>query len=244
MRTAGVDLAAEAANTAVAVIDWSTSRVTSLVHQATDRVVLDALVSADATGIDCPFGWPVAFLGFLNEHDGDELASPESSGRDWRRLMSYRRTDFRVHEATGRWPLSVSTDRIGVAAMRAAAILAAARSEGVTVDRTGGGRVAEVYPAAALAGWDLPSRAYKGVKNRQGREDLVDRLCSAVPWLDLGRFEADCRQSDDALDAVICSLVARAHALGLGSAPGEADHELATREGWIVLPQCALEQLR
>ncbi|MDQ1291823.1 MAG: hypothetical protein QG615_1632 [Nitrospirota bacterium] len=67
---------------------------------------------------------------------------------------------------------------------------------------------------------------------------------SAAPWIGLGAVAADCRESDDALDAVICSLVARAQALGLGPSAGAADRDRTAREGWIVLPECAPERLR
>ncbi len=46
-----------------------------------------------------------------------------------------------------------------------------------------------------------------------------------------------CIESDDALDALLAALIARAAALGLTVPPGADDLELARREGWIHLPQ-------
>lgn len=48
-----------------------------------------------------------------------------SSVRD----LSYRLTDLFVRDAAGLWPLSVSTDRIGIVAFRAARLLADLEAE-------------------------------------------------------------------------------------------------------------------
>jgi len=57
--------------------------------------------------------------------------------------LRYRRTDLWIREETGIVPLSVSTDRIGVPALRIARALA-------IEDKAGNGTVVEVYPAAAF----------------------------------------------------------------------------------------------
>lgn len=59
-----------------------------------------------------------------------------------------------------------------------------------------------------------------------------------TPWLDWepGAREA-CVESHDALDAVLCALIARAAALGLTEEPSAEDRELARAEGWIHLPR-------
>jgi hypothetical protein len=58
-----------------------------------------------------------------------------------------------------------------------------------------------------------------------------------LPWLQWapGGWEAYI-QSDDALDAVLAALVARAAALGFTILPSDADIGLARTEGWIHLP--------
>ncbi len=61
-------------------------------------------------------------------------------------------------------PLSVSTDRISFAAIRCARILSeVARREGA-VDRSGSGKVVEVYTAAALRQWGLD---FRGLRREQ-----------------------------------------------------------------------------
>ena len=59
-----------------------------------------------------------------------------------------------------------------------------------------------------------------------------------APWLEWapGAWEA-CVASDDALDAVLCALIARAAALGLTAPPPAEELELARAEGWIHLPR-------
>ena len=207
-----------------------------------DSEIVKAVVGADAAGIDCPLGWPEAFVDMVNAHREGSVPLPAGSA-SWRQGLRYRRTDLAVQEATGLWPLSVSTDRIGVAAMRAAALLARLDAAGSHVERAGGGPVVEVYPAAALRLWGLPATKYKRAPNQAGLDALVTLLARAAPWLSLGEHEALCRQSDDAFDAVVASLVARASALGLGSSPSPDAHDTATREGWIVLPQGPLSAL-
>jgi hypothetical protein len=71
----------------------------------------------------------------------------------------------------------------------------------------------------------------------------VDALLEALPGLDLCQAEPFCRQSDDAFDAVVCALVARAAALGTTAAPPDHLAHLAASEGWIMLPTTALTQL-
>ena len=170
--TVGVDLAAEAAGTAVAVIAWDDARaqVTALVPDATDADVVAAARLADKVGVDCPFGWPTGFVRLVGEHERGLLAPPASSGRDWRRSLTMRVTDGHVHALTGLTPLSVSADRIGHAALRWAAIAATLGAAGLDVRRDGSGLLAEVYPSAALRHWQLPHRGYKGSANREVRE--------------------------------------------------------------------------
>jgi predicted nuclease with RNAse H fold len=242
--TAGVDLAAEANGTAVALIAWgdSSARLTTLDEGADDAGVLAGAREADKVGVDCPFGWPTAFVHLVHDHELGQLEAPPSSGRDWRRGLTMRVTDQYVHRVTGLTPLSVAADRIGHAALRWAAIAATLAGNGLDVSRDGSGLLAEVYPAAALHHWRWPHRGYKGPSNRPVRESLVDRLLAEAPWLDLGEHEQACRRSDDALDAVLCALVARAVALHATGAPGP-DHPIATVEGWIHVPTVPLEVL-
>lgn len=240
MQTVGIDLAAEPKKTGVAWIDWSANRarVSSLYVGATDGELLRSMSDADKTGIDCPLGWPRKFVAFIAKHQDEHVVVEDGVAADWRRKLSYRETDLHVKRTVpGIQGLSVSTDRIGVTTMRCAALLSLLAAEGLPVARTGVGPVAEVYPAASLVRWRLEHKGYKGSKGLVQRAELVDELLRAAPWLDLGVHEEECRKSDDALDAVLASMTARAAAHGLTEPiPPEAEAAAAT-EGWIALPR-------
>lgn len=239
MVTAGVDLAAQESGTAVASIRWSGAQATVEVLElgvGDDRIIA-AVAEAGLSGIDCPFGWPEPFVDFLVRHRSGNAYAPEGvTGADWRRTLAYRATDRAVREAVGRWPLSVSADRIAHPAMRCANLLARLADRGVPVDRAGGGAVVEVYPAASLHRWGLAARSYKGRGNGVALGGLVDALLQVAPWLDLGPHESLCRRSDDATDAVVAALTARAAHLGLTRGPADEDAKAARTEGWIMLP--------
>jgi len=237
VRTAGIDLAADDARTAIAEIRWSAgiAELERLVVGVDDTMVLDAIRCSDKAGVDCPLGWPVAFTRFVAAQEGGDLVVPALTGRDWRRSLAYRRTDLMVHETLGIWPMSVAADRIAHVAMRCAGLLARLAADGLAVDRTGAGVVVEVYPAASLRRWGLePFRRYKGAANADRLDLLVSALSTAAPWLRLREFEAVCRRSDHALDAVLAALTARAAALGQTTAPAG---EHAAVEGWIAVPE-------
>lgn len=249
MLTIGVDLAAEPRKTAIAQISWEadSARVIDLRLGVDDAHLVTALAGADKVGIDCPLGWPQAFVAFVAEHQNGDVQIPvDVFGKAWRRTLAYRLTDEAVRAATGLIPLSVSADKIAHPAMRAAVLLAMLTDVlGAPVQRDGGGVVVEVYPAASLATWRLPHRGYKGVSpaNVQARSHLLASLHTAAPWLDLGAHEAACRASDDAPDAVIAALTARAAALGRTTAPSPEQSPTAQREGWIALPTLDLTGL-
>ena len=246
MITCGVDLAAEAVRTAVAWVAWSPegARVVRIETRADDQMIIDAITDADKSGIDCPLGWPETFLEFVAAHRANRLGVPLSDmGRVWRRDLAYRRTDLVVHELTGRLPLSVAADRIAHVAMRCAGLLAELARRGQNVDRTGQGAIVEVYPAASLKQWGLSSHSYKRSANLPNLALLVDALRTAAPWLDLGPYEQLCRASDDATDAVVAALTARAAALHLVTVPTPDQAVLARTEGWIAVPTTSIAEL-
>jgi predicted nuclease with RNAse H fold len=247
VRTVGVDLAAEPEKTGLAVVEWETGGavVREVRLGVADPDLLEVVDGADKAGFDCPLGWPQPFVDFVTAHSrGDVTAPADLAGRDWRRQLANRATDIAVRQLTGLVPLSVSTDRIGLTAIRAAGLLGALAAAGRRVDRSGQGVVVEVYPAAALKTWGFPYRGYKGPANAAALGRLVDRLVEAAPWLALGAAEEVCRRSDDAFDAVVCALVARAAARGLTGAPGPAEQAVAATEGWIAVPTADLAALR
>lgn len=187
MRSLGIDLAAQPANTAYCAVQWyaDMALVETPVCGAHDEALLDAMEVAAWTGIDAPFGWPEPFtiaLGrYLRFADWPADATPDR--------MRLRETDRFVREVlqterdVGLTPLSVSSNWIAACAWRCAALLRdycertgyepdrvavpmatgmdgppdEARRAGLVAERG----VVEVYPAAALAMWGLGHRGYK-----------------------------------------------------------------------------------
>jgi predicted nuclease with RNAse H fold len=213
--------------TAACSIVWDENRAVAgppVVHCNDDQ--LDALISeSDAIGIDAPFGWPGDFVAAV----GNWTASTWSPGE--RDRLQFRETDRAVRERVGRWPLSVSTDRIALPAMRAMALL---RRHDVT-DRSGDGRFFEVYPAASLYAWKLRSRGYKRIDAECAafRQEILNSLRSILSWLEVPESYA---HSSDSLDALIASLTARAAAQDLTIKPAQNQMAAAKCEGWIHLP--------
>lgn len=247
MRTVGIDLAAGDAGTAVCVIAWADGLATveELSRGSNDGELVAVCVdtSVAKVGVDCPFGWPEPFVDAMTDHrtqrgwPGPGSSSPE----EFNRSLRYRTTDLHVHRCTGTWPLSVSTDRIGVTAMRCASLLDTLVKRQVPVDRVGTGKVMEVYPAAALGIWHVRQRGYKKPtdESRTKLAAMVDALRKQLPGLRLDtNHEALCRTSHDAFDALVSALVARAGALSL-TVPPQTDEQrrIAATEGWIHLPR-------
>jgi len=234
-RTLGVDLASDPKNTAVCVVRWSEQAfVEKVVKGVTDERILALVDECDVTGIDSPFGWPTEFVAHLSSHHAGGETTRASWSKDLRERLSYRRTDYLVKDVMGRWPLSVSTNQIAVPALRCSGLL---RRLGV-VDRSGDGRVFEVYPAVALVRWGVPQIPYKGRNmTPESMSRLREELCGRAPWL---RFEGatydQIVNSDDEFDALVAALAARAASLGFSSRPSPDDRELAAREGWIAVP--------
>jgi predicted nuclease with RNAse H fold len=234
MLTLGIDLSSQPKDTAACLIDWRDPRRV-IVHPAATRcddARLDALVrEAGAIGIDAPLGWPLAFVAAVSN-----WTATAWDDRDFQKSLRLRLTDIEVHALTKLTPLSVSTDRIGLPAMRAMALLT---RHGVT-DRSGGdGRFFEVYPAGSLKQWGLRCRSYKGPEKAAltTRRALLAALRQAMPAL---QVDASYAQSDHAFDALIASLTTRAAALKQTLGPAPEDRATARREGWIHLPASGL----
>ncbi len=241
--TVGIDLAADPSGTAIAGVTWGdrVAVVGPILTKAGDDIVLHWMRHPDAAiGIDCPFGWPAKFVDLVSRHSSGDLQIAADLPKGWRRDYVLRDTDRWIHETVGIVPLSVAADRIGHTAIRLAALMAQLGPH-ISAPFDGSGALVEVYPAAALKIWGLPFRAYKRGANLTSRGHLVDALKVAAPWLKLGEHEADIRASDDALDALICALVARCVWLGLTHPP--RDRAVALREGWIHVPSRPLSEL-
>lgn len=238
--TIGVDLSAQPKETAVCVIEWSekAARVTHLSVGADNQTVVDLVEAHEPTkvAIDAPFGWPAPFLAALT----DFTKSAEwPAGRE-RRPLLLRTTDLAVKNETGTDPLSVSSDRIAICAMRCAELLVELAGDG-ELDRTGAGLVAEVYPAAALRQWGFDPRGYKGSKPEkvEKRRQLVAGVTAATaPWLDLNAEQHELvAASDHLFDALVAAIVGRAVERGRTLPIADEHRALAAREGWIHLPE-------
>lgn len=247
MRTVGIDLAAQPANTGVCVVDWTRGDVELVAANSTaggDLELVDVMCAPGVAkvGIDTPLGWPDDFVdAVVAHHSGNRWPDTTDAG-DHRRRLRLRLTDTVVAASTGRTPMSVSADRIAVAAMRGALLqhlVVEHTGDPSTVDRSGiTGLMAEVYPAAALAVWGMDPTGYKG-----NATTAVDRrhllLAGLLSRTGLTADAAHCAamtDSDHLLDAFICAVVAAAVADGATDPPLDDVQARARREGWIHVP--------
>ncbi len=244
--TLGIDLASQPKKTAGCLIAWSAhdANVSTFELGLTDDDILFLAERAEVVAIDAPFGWPQPFIDFVSESPATREASVwDPSSRD---RLCFRRTDLHVRRLLGRPPLSVSSDKIAVTAMRCTGLLAQLGAD----DHSGAGRVVEVYPAVALHMWGFASRRYKtgtaALRHQEGNlAELVRAVTAACPWLRQSNETLQlCSRNDDAFDALIAALVGRALALGLTIPPPGEDAALARTEGWIAVPHAGtLSQL-
>lgn len=246
-RTLGIDLASQPRGTAACLIEWTPDGGTvlpkprpRLTDSALRELIADAAVCRVA--IDAPFGWPSEFVRAVAAY----CESGTWPDLDPKRL-EFRETEFRVMKVIGQEPLSAVTDWLVWPTMRCAGLLAAISPEGKPIDRSGAGQIVETYPAAVLVRWDLsPANwgkdpgSYKGPgeEAERRRKRLVNLIARRTAgWLDLSARRAEFVKNDDALDALVCALLARAKALPRRTEPiPRGFGELARREGWIHLP--------
>jgi hypothetical protein len=229
MRTLGIDLAAQPEKTAACSITWSPkeARIDAAKLGVTDDDLTQLAETAERIGLDVPFGWPTKFVTVVSAHH-QGMPCEEFSRHDLR----FRATDHHVRRITGKWPLSVSTDRIGVPALRAIRLLCRF-TPGALVDRSGAGRVVEVYPAAALIQWGFLKT------NKKDFSELGEVFLARVSnWLSISpKIRESLLNDRDIFDALIACLVTRAAAVGLcDPIPAECG-EVAKTEGWIALPR-------
>lgn len=243
MLIAGVDLAAEPKGTALAIIEWTKTQAKLIDLQigCDDEQIVKAALQVDKLGIDCALGWPIEFVEFLNNHANLKSTSYPDGAMDWRRRVSFRQSDRHVREVTGKWPLSVSTDRLGLTAMRCAGLQGRIQEAGTQIDRSGTGKVVEIYPGASLRLWGFDTAGYRA--NQEVREELLTSIENELPWLHLVVFRDLMISSTDAFDAVIASLATRAAAIGKYLEPPKEHIETSRIEGWIALPTCSIRDL-
>jgi predicted nuclease with RNAse H fold len=242
MITAGIDLAAEPKGTALAILAFmnNKAKIVYLEQGLDDQALIDKTINADKIGIDCAFGWPIEFAKFIAQNQDPKNKEPIDGGMDFRRTLSFRETDRVIKELTGRWPLSVSTDRLGLTAMRCAGLLSRYQQAGIEVDRSGAGKLAEVYPGATLRTWAFDTTNCR--VNKEVRAKLIKELTQRAPWLELTNTELMI-ESADAFDAVIAALAARAIQRGEYHKPSADQQARALIEGWVCLPSKELATL-
>ena len=225
MRTVGIDFASQPRNTALCEIVWdgSSATVVEVVSPVTDAQIRELVTGPPSRvfGVDIPFGWPTHFVQFISAHM--ERATPPPGVSSTQKRL--RATDQFIWDVFGRQPLSVSTDRIGIPAMRWASLM----HEFGVVNRAGDGRFYEVYPAAARLSWGLPA------KDNVAALDLLMAECPL--YFASAAYPHSLLRSDHAFDALICSLATRAASLGLSYPPLADLQNLAEVEGWIHAPQ-------
>lgn len=212
---------------------------------------------------DAPCGWPSAMVSAVSSwRPGGRWTAPEDSAP-----FRLRRTDQftakstaeavkRNREAKVRGikpavPLSVSADKLAMTAWRCCRLLSELAADGAEVltdaldapfASDGPVRVVEAYPAAALAMWGVSREGYKDDDARAiaRHEEMLTAIEGAgserwLSWSD--RTREQCKETDRALDALVCALVARAAMLGLvETVPNDAS-AAARAEGWIALPR-------
>jgi hypothetical protein len=228
----GVDFAAQPENTAACLIHWQSgfAEIGNMACSVNDHAFLELVRCSDKAGVDIPLGWPTDFVHAIAKHH-EFLPWPNGE----RRNLCYRDTDLFIANETGRLPLSVSSDRIGVPTMRIAALMS--RMDGA-VDRSGSGKLVEVYPAAALRRWGFDPGGYRGKKGEEKWHALTVALLSRTnKWLRVSGVQQEtCFRSDHSLDALVSALVARASAIGQTEPVPVSSRNRARTEGWIALP--------
>jgi len=232
MITLGIDLSSMPKGTAACFIEWEKGRAVAQAPElgCTDEKLVALIKKANVIGIDAPFGWPEEFVAAVANWTA---VAWSEDGRDH---LQFRETDREVRKQIGRWPLSVSTDRIALPAMRAMALLQRHR----VTDRSGDGRFFEVYPAGSLFCWELRCRGYKKIDAEcfGFRKEILKELRLKMPWLSVPESYVE---SSDALDALVASLTARAASQGLTIKAKPNQIKTARREGWIHLPRALPE---
>jgi hypothetical protein len=71
--------------------------IEEVVCRADDGDLLQVVKRASKTGIDCPFGWPAAFVSFVTAHQASHPIPADRPGS--RRNLTMRPTDLFVHES-------------------------------------------------------------------------------------------------------------------------------------------------
>ncbi|MGH2351838.1 MAG: DUF429 domain-containing protein [Chloroflexota bacterium] len=233
--TVGVDLSTDVRRTGLCTLAWKDrrARVLHLAGAATDAQVAQAAAGAAHVAIDVPFGWPGPWADAVAAHRPGLPFTAQGTPAE----LTRRFTDAWVTRRTGLYPLPVAANLIGATAIRGARLLHQLQRPvdyGLSDEP---GSVSEVYPAAALKCWGQAFQQYKGTIWRAARERLIEALCAAgLPVVLDASDRLRLAASDDALDSLLCAVLARAIQLGLTEDAPVSARERVRREGWIRLP--------
>lgn len=234
--TWGLDVSTNKIKTAAVALDWSTPGEARVVEvrrplRATDIAPLISEHREGSWAVDVPFGWPDLFVALMaDRHTGPLQAEAMPTPLDWEkwrtRQVAQRLTDRFLTEdpRIQTRPLPASFQLLGATAAMWVLVEAQLASIGVSIDRaTLEGSVCETYPSAALSAWGFG-------KAKQTWPELQ----SNFPFLTADEGQVPELVSDDACDAVVCALVARARDLQLTIGPRtEEELQAGRREGWI-----------
>lgn len=248
MKFLGVDLAARPAKTSVCVLEWKRHpRVRAIEMPASDeRIVHLASDHVTAIGIDSPFGWPDAFVAFVNGNSrpARPLDSTEADCLKYRATDRWLRAQHFPFGGKPVRPLSVATDKLGAVALRCVRLV-----EYLVAERGDRGSIHEVYPAATLAKWMTVDGSYKSVGTQAKRAAskavrirILGRLIDN--GLDVATFGDALADVDDNLDALVSAVTAALAFSGRTELPPPHLAASAHSEGWIHIPSGSLADLR
>ena len=230
----GVDFAAQAKDTWAAIGTVRSKgrfKITEIRGNISDEdMVAIAGAGHQVIAIDAPFGWPDGFVSFVEKYHMGRTPRPVE-----RIDFRFRMTDKDIHDRFRKWPLSVSTDRLGIVAHRLTSLLSRLTDCDVPPFWKNGRTttIIEVYPAATLLALGLSTKGYKAEGKVRG--SMLRKLDAAGLEIPLDLAEL-CIASDDALDAAVCALTAHLYSLGetVGHPAGDM---LIRQEGWIFAPR-------
>jgi predicted RNase H-like nuclease len=171
--------------------------------------------------LDAPLGWPQKLGVCLSTHRAGLPVQAEAN------QLFRRMTDVAIKERLGKQPLEVGANLIARTAVAALMLLdQIRRSTGRRIPlawapkETERWRAIEVYPAATRIGHGAP--------------DIGGSLVGLDELLDYSAVSPALAQSDDAIDAAVCTLAAADFLSGRAAPP--LDHDTASVEGWIWAP--------
>ena len=98
------------------------AKIVRLIQNVDDQAATDLMQRVEKVGVDIPLAWPIDLADAVAKHSQGGVWPADFLHADTT-AFRYRRTDLAVWCNLGIPPLSVSTDRIGIPAMRAASLM-------------------------------------------------------------------------------------------------------------------------